>query len=126
MVEKLEALAELSVARGCGFAAIGILTLMVGLSYQMSLALKAGGIMGLGLTAILVARAIAAPRTPYKRTEVWIMLDPAERPGAAIAQMLIGRTLRHTYLRYALNVACISAGFLTSSLILSLLGTGTA
>ncbi len=122
MLDKLDAAAELSVARGCGFASVGIFTMMTGLADQMQVSLKAGGIMGLIMTIILAVRGLSALRTPYKRTEVWIMLAPADRPGAAIAQQLIGCARRQAYLRNALNTACVSAGFLVASLILGMIG----
>jgi hypothetical protein len=122
MLAKLEALAELSVARACGFAAIGILTFMVGLADRMTLSLKVGGLMGLVLCLILVLRGMTALRRPYKSTEVWIMMRPGDRPQASIAQRVIGHALRWAYYRFALNAACVSAGFLAASLVLTLFG----
>ena len=126
MLDKLDAVAELSVARGCGFASIGIFTMMMGLADQMQVSLKAGGLMGLLMAVILAARGFTAMRTPYRRTEVWIMLAPADRPNDAIAQQLIGMARRQAYLRYALNTTCVSAGFLTGSLVIALFGVKPA
>ena len=121
MLEAIENAAEVSVARGCGFAALGIITLMVGLSDQAYLACKAGGILTLGACLILAIRGLTAKSTPYKRTEVWIMLNEAERPKAAVAQQLIGNTLHDVYLRFALRAASLAGAMLAASLLLTFL-----
>lgn len=121
MLSTIEQAAEVSVARGCGFAALGIVTLMVGLSDQMYLACKAGGILTLGACLILIIRGLTAPNTPYKRTEVWVMMEPAERPQAAVAQQLIGSVLREVYLRFALRTGVLAAALLAISLVITLL-----
>jgi hypothetical protein len=43
MIHTIEELGEISVARGCGLAALAIGTFMVGLSWDMVLAAKVGG-----------------------------------------------------------------------------------
>lgn len=83
---------------------------------------KAGGILTLLTSLILMVRAYQAPNKPYKRTEVWLMLEPEHRPQAALAQTLIGETLKQTYLTFALHSAVISAAMLTVSLVLGLTG----
>jgi hypothetical protein len=47
MIQTIEELAEISIARGCGFAALAIATLTVGLSWDMVLAAKTGGLLAL-------------------------------------------------------------------------------
>lgn len=121
MLGTIERVAELSVARGCGFAALAIVTFMVGLSDQMHLACKAGGIATLGTCLILAIRGLTATTTPYKRTEVWVMLEADDRPQPAIAQRVIGVALRDVYLRFALHAALISAVLLGASMVLRLL-----
>lgn len=120
MRDAIQAAAEVSVARGCGFAALAIVTLMVGLSDQMYLACKAGGILALGACGILGVRGYSAPSFSYKRTEVWLMLAEKDRPPAAIAQMLIGGTLREVYLRFAVHAAIVAACLFGFSLLLQL------
>ena len=120
MRDAIQAAAEVSVARGCGFAALAIVTLMVGLSDQLHLACKAGGILALGTCCILGVRAYSAPSFSYKRTEVWLMLAEKDRPPKEIAQMVIGGTLREVYLRFAVQAAIVSASLLSFSLLLQL------
>lgn len=123
---RIENLAEISVGRGCGFAAIGIATFMVGMSAQLALAFKAGGIAMLIMCFVLVLKAWRAETSPYKRTEVWVMLAKDDRPQAAVAQKLIGKTLRRVYLRYALRTGALAATLLTGSIILAVTGARIA
>ena len=121
MLERIEQVAHFSVGRGCGFAAIGILTFFVGLSFDLALALKSAGVLGLIVCFVLLGKAQRARTQPYKRTEVWILLKPPERPRAEIAQQLIGTVLRETYFSFALHAAIFSALSLASSLAFHLL-----
>lgn len=122
MLQKIEARAELSVARGCGFAGLGMLTLMVGLSGDPAAALKAGGISALFACTVLLAKARNASRRPYKTTELWIMLKPDERPKSEIAQQVIGNVLREVYFRFAQHAAALSALMLAMAVIIMLAG----
>ena len=121
MLERIEQVARFSVARGCGFAAIGVLTFFVGLSADLALALKSAGVLGLIVCSVLLSKAQRARTQPYQRTEVWILLKPQERPRAEIAQQLIGAVLRETYLSFAFHAAIFSALSLASSLAFHLL-----
>jgi hypothetical protein len=116
-VQRLNHLAEVSVARGCGFAALGIATLMVGFAGDLRLSLAVGGCASLLVVLILLLKAWYAPRADCRRTELWIMLEPHERPPPAAAQQVIGRVLNATYLRFALYFSKASAVMLASSLI---------
>jgi len=120
MLQRLEDLAEISVARGCGFAAMAIVTFMVGFHGDMMRATQIGGVLTLLLALVLIVRGLAARAHPYKRTELWVLLKPAERPRPEIAQQLIGAVLRDTYLRYGMRAAEVAAGLLMISLILAL------
>jgi hypothetical protein len=122
MLQKLEALAELSVARGCGFAALAIFTFMIGTVSDPALAFKSGGLMTLLACAVLLLKARNACTRPYKSTELWIMLAKDERPDAAIAQQVIGNVLRDVYLRFAQQAAVLAILMLSAAQILLLLG----
>ena len=121
MLGTIEYLAGVSVARGCGFAALAIVTFMVGLSDQMHVACKAGGISTLGTCLILAIRGLTAVTTPYKRTEVWIMLDAADRPKPEVAQQIIGTAMRDVYFRFALHAALIAVTLLSASMVFRVL-----
>lgn len=119
MAASIEQLAVLSVARGCGFAALGAVCTMAGLSFDPPLAMRVGGVIALMTTFILLLKAARAGAKPYRDTELWIMIDRDARPPAAIAQLVIGATRRGVLYRFAYYSAAISAGMLGLSLLMS-------
>ncbi len=123
-LERIERLAHISVARGCGFAALAIFTFMIGLSGNMAVALKTGGGLCLAVCGILLFKAWLFGQRSYKRTEVWLMLSPEERPHSEIAQDLIGTALRDTCLRFALLATRFGIGLLLAAIIYALVVVG--
>lgn len=119
-MQKVEELALISVGRGVGFAALGIATLMLALSWDILSCMKAGGILTLMTSLTLLMKAYRAPLKNYKRTEVWIMMAPADRPSDAIAQGLIGEVLQRTYLTFAQHTAGVAGGLLLFATLLNL------
>ena len=124
-MDRLEKLAWVSVGRGCGFAGVALLTLMFAFSFHLPLAFKVGGIVALITCLFLLMKGWHAPNRPYKRTELWLMLKPEDRPPAAIAQRIIGQVLRRTYFTFALHSAFVASGFFALSLLLTILFSGT-
>lgn len=120
-MEELQRLAEISVARGCGFAALGIACAMIGFAHDPLPFLKVGGVLTLMLTVVLMHRANTALSRPYKTTELWLMLDPGNRPAEAYAQWVFGTVLREAYLRFAYIAARISVGLWVLTALVSLL-----
>ena len=121
MADRIRSKAELSVARGCGFAGIAIATMMIGTIAEPVQSLVIGGVLTLLACFVLMLKANLAPRTPYKRTEVWLLLDKAERPQAPVAQQIIGGTLQEVYLRFALRAAHLASAFLLASIVMRIL-----
>lgn len=124
MLDTIEQLARLSVARACAFAALAIGTVMIGCSWDLILALRAGGVLALTAAAVLTLKGIQARQRPYKHTELWLMLPTEQRPRAEVAQQLIGTALREVYFRFAEHTAAIAAGMLLLSLVASLASAG--
>ena len=124
MLQRIERLAHISVARGCGFAGLAILTFMIGLSGNMVVALQTGGILCLVVCGLLLLKAWLAGQRSYKSTEVWLMLAPQERPGSEIAQHVIGTALCDTCLRFALLASRLSIGLLASAMLYALIFVG--
>ena len=118
----IETAALISVGRACGFAGLAILCVMLGLSFEPVLAARAGGLMGLGLAAILAVFGMLAERRAYQETETWLILPKEERPPAAVAQELIGKTLRETYFWFAERAMVGSMILLGASLMFKVLG----
>jgi hypothetical protein len=121
-VENLEHAAERSVARGVGFGALAITLVVVGLSGYPSLALKSGAALTLLMWAVLRLKALRAVRHPYKRTEVWLMLEPRPTWPSDLAQRLIGTTRRRMLDRYARYALITAMGLWLASLALPFLG----
>lgn len=107
-MERLSTLAMISVGRGCGFAALAITLLVLGLSFDPVMAAKTGAMLTTGLAVILLARAHQAPQRDYRKTELWIMLGKDGRPVASQAQRLAGQALKDAYMAYANLAAQIS------------------
>ena len=100
-MQQVERAAEASVARGCGFAALAIACALIGFAHDPLALLRAAALMVTGLAVVLYLRAMQARGRPYKRTEAWLMLDPADRPPAEIAQRTVGIALEDVYHRFA-------------------------
>jgi hypothetical protein len=120
VLQKIELLAEISVARGCGFAALAILTFMLGLSWDMEMASRVGGMLVFFVCVCLLLKARLAQERPVHKTELWMMLERGDRPNRAIAQRVVGPVLQTCYLRFALHSAAVSAGLLAVSVTLQL------
>ena len=114
-MQQVERAAEASVARGCGFAALAIACTLIGFAHDPLALLRASALMVTGLAVVLYLRAVRARGRPYKRTEAWLMLAPADRPPAEIAQRTVGIALEDVYHRFA-RVAGAVALFLWGAL----------
>lgn len=97
----IQSLALLSVARACAYVGLGIMTIMVALSYDPMLCIRSGAILVSMLTVVLRWRALRADRIDYRHSEVWAMLDAADMPPADHAARLIRNAYRAALLRFA-------------------------
>ena len=123
-MEAIETAAQISVGRACGFAGLGVLCLMLGLSFDPVLAARAGGLLCLAVTLILTIYAVRARKRPYRDTEVWLILSREDRPPESVAQQVIGEALRQTYFWFARQSALVAIVLLASAATLSILGVG--
>jgi hypothetical protein len=95
----LPILADLSIRRACGFAALAIGTVMLALSYDMALALRSGAVLASLMCGVLWAMAWGTPLRDIRRTELWSMLAAERRhltlgPDAPRLRALASRVLR--------------------------------
>lgn len=109
-----------TVLRACGFGSLAIFCLMVGLSFEPLLAFRAGGVLTLGMTGILILKALEARTKPYRRTEMWLYLPEEARPPAASAQQITSIVLQETYLTFARWTAAVAIAMWLSALLFSL------
>jgi hypothetical protein len=100
-MDRIDHLADGVVRRGCGFALLAIFTVMWGLSYDLLLCLKTGGILTALHGSTLGVFAYRAPRLNHRSTELWALLGKGEDlpPHYPPAQLL--EVMRRTYIRYA-------------------------
>jgi hypothetical protein len=117
----VERLAWTSVARGCAFGGLAIFMTMAGLAFDPAKSLMCGGLGTLLMTMILLLKANRATTFAHRKTEIWCMLEPKDRPAAQIAQTVIARARRHVLLRFALITAYMSVGLMTASLLARLI-----
>jgi hypothetical protein len=120
MYETIERLTLISVARGVGFAALGVLCLMVGFAEDFVNVLRSGGIGSLLITVVLYFKAQNASVMNYKRTEVWIMLKPDERPPEDVARRMVAECRRDILLRWSERSAWIAASLLAAAALVLL------
>ena len=121
-MDAIEAAAFTSIGRACGFAGLGILCVMLGLSFEPVTATRAGGVLGLSLALVLAVFGLRAPSRSYEHTELWLILPKEARPPSTIAQRVIGQALRDTYFWFAERITIGALGLLGVSLILKLIG----
>jgi len=100
-LELVRQCAEVSVRRGLGFALLAIGCIVVGFSWDITLALETGAGSTLLLCAILFFRALDAPTRDYRKTETWILLDKRVKLPPDRMQKTIGTILQDLYRRYA-------------------------
>jgi hypothetical protein len=119
-MREIENAAELSVGRGVGFAGLGIAVAVAGLSFDVLMALRTAASLTLLVAAILALKASRAESTSYRRTEVWLLLDPRPALSPDQAQRLVGSALRATLERYAGRTFIVAVVMWAVSVIINL------
>ena len=119
-MEHMRRIAYETVLRACGFASLAIFCVMIGMSFMPKLAFQAGGFLTTLMCAVLILKAYEARTKHYRRTEMWLYLEPDERPPAAYAQWASATVLRETYLRFALWTSVIAIAMWSIALLLPL------
>jgi hypothetical protein len=94
-------MAYLSVSRASGFACLAIFCFMIGMAGYPLVALKSGAVFMMLSAGVLAVKAQRSPAKPYKRTELWVLLEPNERPDPRFAQQVIGVALRDMFFRFS-------------------------
>jgi hypothetical protein len=121
-MEELRKAAFISVARGCGFAMLAIICVMVGMSFNPRAMFQGGGILTLLTTFILILKARNALTRDYKRTEMWLILPKDFRPPERYAQWVTATVMRDAYFTFAQYTALLSIAMWIIALIIGLAG----
>jgi hypothetical protein len=120
-VDAIERAAHVSVGRACAFCGLAILCFMVGFAYNPHLSARVGGSFALLTAVVLLVKAWLAPRTPYKRTETWLIMEEQDRPPAHEAQQMFAMVLKRVFMIYALYASVLAALLLAASVLLGLI-----
>ena len=112
--------AYVSIGRACGFAGLAAMVLMLGLSFNLVLAAKAGAFISLGTAGLVWLYGLRAPTRPYLHTEAWLILPKELRPPAEVAQKLVGTSLQEASFWFAKRGAFIAAFLLLLSAIFAI------
>jgi hypothetical protein len=107
--------------RACGFSALAIFCVMIGLSFNPRAAFQAGGTLTTIMTLILMFKAREARTKPYRHTEMWLYLPKEHRPPETYAQIASATVLRETYLVFARWTAMIAIAMWVLALLFSML-----
>lgn len=104
-MDRIRHFADISIRRACGFGFIAIVTAMVGMAWDVPLAVKSGAILVSFMASVLWWKAHAAPTKNYRDTEVFLLMNSRHDFPEARAQQVFGNVLRECYLRHATYVA---------------------
>lgn len=118
-MDRMRRVAFQTVQRACMFGALAIFCLMVGLSYDLKLAFKAGGTLTVVMAGILIYKAYEARTKPYRKTEMWLYLPKHYRPPDEYAQWASATVLRETYLNFALWTSGVAVAMWAFALVLA-------
>jgi hypothetical protein len=116
MSERIEATAFQAVSRSCGFVALCIGGVVNALGDIPIEALKAGGLLSLLVTYVLLLLAARAERTCFTKTRLWRQLEGHDRPSKDRAQAVIAGARQKALHRGAYAFALVSAAFLAITL----------
>ena len=75
-MEHMRRIAYETVLRACGFGSLAIFCVMIGMSFMPRLAFQAGGFLTTLMALILIFKAYEARTKNYRRTEMWLYLEP--------------------------------------------------
>jgi hypothetical protein len=107
-----------TVARDTGFVALAAVTLMVGFSFEPSLAFEIGASVALFFSLLLLVRIYFLTEERFLRSEAWRALRPDERPEDEQGQRLARAQLEELLLRFAKGASAIASIFYGAALVL--------
>ena len=121
-MENMRRIAYEIVLRACGFGSLAIFCVMIGMSFEPTLAFKAGGFLTILMSVILILKAHEARTKNYRKTELWLYLPKEERPPDEHAQWASSTVLHETYLTFALWTSIVAIAMWALAFAFSLVG----
>jgi hypothetical protein len=92
---------------------------MIGMSFEPTLAFRAGGFLTTLMSAILILKAYEARTKNYRKTELWLYLPKEQRPAEEHAQWASSTVLHETYLTFARWTAGVAIAMWALALLFS-------
>jgi hypothetical protein len=108
-MERIRALAILSIRRACGFAALAISTFMVGLYPDPVTCFRTGAVLTAIAAVVLYVKAKQAPNQNHRQTELWYLLERNPELPDAYAGRVINGVLAQEFRRHAEYAGWIAA-----------------
>jgi len=109
-MERIRNAANVCIGRAVLFGWLAIVMIMFSLSFNPAIAFRAGAVMAMVMSSILLVKAFGASRKNPRSTEVWMYLDDQSRPRNDEARLVFRNTMREAYARFARSVfivACV-------------------
>jgi len=104
-VNPCERYAQFTLARDAGFFAVAAVTLMLAFSFEPALALDLGASVALVFAIVQVLRVSRLTEERFRHSEVWLALQPDERPAGEHGLRFALTTLQDQMLRFAKSAA---------------------
>ncbi|NJR13944.1 MAG: hypothetical protein HC779_06980 [Phyllobacteriaceae bacterium] len=117
-----ETAAEISIGRAVLFGVLAITTSMLGVAFDLVLAVRVGAVLTLVMSATLLWFASTAPKAIAERTEAWLILPESERPTNDVGKRKFRAVLQGTYIRYARFAFMASVTLFVAAALLALTG----
>ena len=121
-MQRFEQTAIVSIGRAVFFAGLAISLLMLGFAYDYAAALRAGAVLSIGLSAVLLWFAKTAHPAKLETCETWMLLAEKDRPANPAARAVLVTVLRQTYLYFAVRAFAFSLAMFAGHLALRISG----
>lgn len=114
--------AMFAVGRAVFFGGFAITMIMLAFSFDFLLSLRAGAILTLILSALLLWFGQTAPRRRPERSETWILLAENDRPKSEAMRRVFHQAMQETYYFYSLRAFAIAMVLMAGYLVLAMFG----
>jgi hypothetical protein len=126
-MDVIDAVVDHCIRRGLGFVGLAVGMVMLSLSFDMVLALRAGADMLAIAALVMLIAAWRAPRRDHRRSEAWAELSSyspefAGRLPRTEAQRLLSESVRRRMIWHAERVGLAALGFWAAASIAVLAG----
>jgi hypothetical protein len=106
-----------TLARDACFVTLAAATMMVGFSFEPSLAFKIGATVALVFAILLLGRSYFLTEERFLRSEAWRALRPEERPAGEHGRQLARAYVQELMLRFAKSASAIAGVLYCSALV---------